>query len=259
MARGSRSVVSLSARSLGASVALLAVAASAEASTTIHAAPFEQVYLAAPYPVNGTEEKVVAIPTSALTVPQFSAPHATLLSVTISATFADDITFTGTVLGPGVGTIGASATTKHCVTAPGVAADTCASSSASESGTTTRNDPTLVFHFPPAASAIEPLTIPSDAQQLYVGGGTVDVSAAIAMTTVASVSKSQMLANFEGTFSGTVLVTYEYLAGDFDGSATIDGSDLATLIGAWGTPNADLDGDGTTNAVDLAILLGDWS
>lgn len=46
--------------------------------------------------------------------------------------------------------------------------------------------------------------------------------------------------------------------GDFDNSGAIDASDLATLLGAWGTPDADIDGDGTTSASDLATLLATW-
>lgn len=46
--------------------------------------------------------------------------------------------------------------------------------------------------------------------------------------------------------------------GDLDGDAQVTASDLAVLLGAWGTPAADLDGDGTTGAADLAVLLGAW-
>lgn len=52
-------------------------------------------------------------------------------------------------------------------------------------------------------------------------------------------------------------------AGDLDEDGTVGPSDLATLLGAWGTsPRAgaapDLDGDGLVGAGDLAILLGAW-
>lgn len=46
--------------------------------------------------------------------------------------------------------------------------------------------------------------------------------------------------------------------GDFDGNGLVDGSDLGTLLGDWGTALADLDGDGTTNGADLGALLGHW-
>ncbi len=46
--------------------------------------------------------------------------------------------------------------------------------------------------------------------------------------------------------------------GDIDGDGTVGPTDLAFLLGAWGTAEVDLDGDGTTAASDLAILLGAW-
>ncbi len=49
------------------------------------------------------------------------------------------------------------------------------------------------------------------------------------------------------------------ILGDIDGNGTVDASDLATLIAAWGTPDGDLNDDGTTDAADLSILLGAWS
>jgi hypothetical protein len=47
---------------------------------------------------------------------------------------------------------------------------------------------------------------------------------------------------------------------DIDGDGTVGGSDLATILGAWGSADADadLDGDGTVNGADLATLLGAW-
>ena len=46
---------------------------------------------------------------------------------------------------------------------------------------------------------------------------------------------------------------------DLDGDGTVNGADLAILLGAWGTPGpGDLDGNGTVNGADLAILLGAW-
>ncbi len=45
---------------------------------------------------------------------------------------------------------------------------------------------------------------------------------------------------------------------DLSGDGLVDAQDLATLLGAWGTPAADLDGDGQTNATDLAAMLGAW-
>jgi hypothetical protein len=46
--------------------------------------------------------------------------------------------------------------------------------------------------------------------------------------------------------------------GDYDNSGAIDASDIATLLGAWGTAAGDITGDGVTDAGDLATLLGAW-
>lgn len=50
-------------------------------------------------------------------------------------------------------------------------------------------------------------------------------------------------------------------AEDLDGDGLVGPSDLAILLGAWGSTGgpADLDGDGSVGASDLAILLGAWS
>ncbi len=47
---------------------------------------------------------------------------------------------------------------------------------------------------------------------------------------------------------------------DLNGDGVVDATDLAILLGAWGSgaPAADLDGDAAVNASDLAILLGAW-
>lgn len=47
---------------------------------------------------------------------------------------------------------------------------------------------------------------------------------------------------------------------DIDGNGTVDGIDLATLLGNWGTANAiaDLDSNGIVDGIDLAIVLGAW-
>jgi hypothetical protein len=45
---------------------------------------------------------------------------------------------------------------------------------------------------------------------------------------------------------------------DLDGDGSVGGSDLAVMLGAWGTAGADLNDDGSTDAADLGILLGGW-
>jgi hypothetical protein len=54
------------------------------------------------------------------------------------------------------------------------------------------------------------------------------------------------------------------VAGDLDGNGSVDGADLAILLGGWGPCGgkggcaADLDGNGVIDGADLAILLGSW-
>jgi len=48
------------------------------------------------------------------------------------------------------------------------------------------------------------------------------------------------------------------LTGDLNGDGQRDASDLAFMLGAWGTAGGDVNGDGTTDASDLAVLLGGW-
>ena len=48
--------------------------------------------------------------------------------------------------------------------------------------------------------------------------------------------------------------------GDLNGDGLVDGSDLAILLGAWGSAGpGDLDGNGVVDGADLAMLLGVWS
>jgi hypothetical protein len=46
--------------------------------------------------------------------------------------------------------------------------------------------------------------------------------------------------------------------GDLNQDGTVDGNDLAILIGAWGSTGGDLDGSEVTDPADLALLLGYW-
>jgi len=49
---------------------------------------------------------------------------------------------------------------------------------------------------------------------------------------------------------------------DLNGNGSVDGADLAILLGSWGSAGepgpADLDENGAVNGADLAILLGSW-
>lgn len=53
---------------------------------------------------------------------------------------------------------------------------------------------------------------------------------------------------------------FDHKASDFDGDGIVGSSDLAILLGFWGTANAtcDLSGDGHVNADDIALMLGVW-
>jgi hypothetical protein len=48
-------------------------------------------------------------------------------------------------------------------------------------------------------------------------------------------------------------------AADLNGDGSVNATDLAILLGGWGTADGDVNGDGTTDASDLAELLGAWS
>lgn len=45
---------------------------------------------------------------------------------------------------------------------------------------------------------------------------------------------------------------------DLNLDGQVDASDLAAVLGAWGSPAGDLNGDGFTDASDLAAVLGAW-
>lgn len=45
---------------------------------------------------------------------------------------------------------------------------------------------------------------------------------------------------------------------DLSGDGDVGATDIAILLGGWGTPAADVNGDGTTDAADLSLVLGSW-
>ena len=45
---------------------------------------------------------------------------------------------------------------------------------------------------------------------------------------------------------------------DVNGDGLVDSSDLAALLGSWGSPKNDIDGDGVVGSSDLAALLSGW-
>jgi len=55
---------------------------------------------------------------------------------------------------------------------------------------------------------------------------------------------------------GVIGPAMEDCLGDWDGSGSVDITDLLTFLGAYGTAEADLNGDGVGDINDLLILLG---
>jgi len=66
----------------------------------------------------------------------------------------------------------------------------------------------------------------------------------------------------EAAVDDVVVVGYSctpVIVGDLNGDGTVNGADLALLLGNWGNAGVgDLNGDGTVNGADLALLLGNW-
>ena len=61
--------------------------------------------------------------------------------------------------------------------------------------------------------------------------------------------------------AATALLGPPACTGDLNADATVDGTDLAMLLGSWGTCAgcaADLDATGTVDGADLTQLLGNW-
>lgn len=63
-----------------------------------------------------------------------------------------------------------------------------------------------------------------------------------------------------GFWPGPLAATPPACPADVDRDGEVSASDLAILLGSWGTfdPAIDLDGNGAVDAGDLAILLGAW-
>ncbi|RLS91765.1 MAG: hypothetical protein DWI10_05925 [Planctomycetota bacterium] len=65
--------------------------------------------------------------------------------------------------------------------------------------------------------------------------------------------------NASGTGSATLALGVTNCPADGNGDGSVDATDLASVLSAWGQPSAyDINDDGITNATDLAIVLGAW-
>jgi YVTN family beta-propeller protein len=71
------------------------------------------------------------------------------------------------------------------------------------------------------------------------------------------------IASWPGVPDGVDIIRFggAPLFGDLDGDGSVGASDLALILGAWGSTGgpADLDGDGSVGAPDIALLLGAWT
>ena len=67
-----------------------------------------------------------------------------------------------------------------------------------------------------------------------------------------------------GTLTPTLVVTYDggepACLGDLDGDGVVGGTDLAGILGYWGSdnPTFDLDESGTVDGADLTMVLAQW-
>jgi len=83
-------------------------------------------------------------------------------------------------------------------------------------------------------------------------------------STVQSVRRFGSREHPDPSWRPRVVVTFKQpsIVGDLNGDGTVNGADLAVLLGSWGPCDgcvADIDGDGVVGGADLALLLGHWS
>ncbi len=65
--------------------------------------------------------------------------------------------------------------------------------------------------------------------------------------------------NAGGTGSAILALAVSNCPADGNGDGSVDGSDLASMLSAWGQPSAyDINNDGITDGSDLAAVLGAW-
>ncbi len=147
----------------------------------------------------------------------------------------------------------------------------CPSVTSQSSATTLPGGATLTLSATPAGDA--PLTYQWKRNGTALTNGPTGTGSTVSGATATTLTVTNVGANDAGsyTFSVTnpcstvtgngIQVTVNVaIPGDYNGDGHVNGSDLAQLLGAWGTTNAaiDLTGDGMVDASDLGVLLGAW-
>lgn len=116
---------------------------------------------------------------------------------------------------------------------------------------------------PVTADGVQVTTFRFKVRTNFVGGSTVEI---VPTLTIRSRADSAV---YDGTVPGldvigdlipAVITIAPPVFGDLDGDRIVNGRDLATLLGQWGTAGSgDLSGNGVVGGDDLAFLLGAWS
>lgn len=94
-------------------------------------------------------------------------------------------------------------------------------------------------------------------------GGANPYASKLTFTAVAGSTYYIAVGGFDEFAVGPFHVTIEEptgVAGDVNGDGSVNGIDLALLLGQWGGPgSADIDGSGLVGGADLALLLNAWT
>ena len=93
-----------------------------------------------------------------------------------------------------------------------------------------------------------------DLEELLLGGADCDADGVL--------DTCQILAGNAPDSNGNLVIDTCECTGDVTGNGSVDGVDLAAVLGSWGSTGsksgADLDGDGLVAGADLAIVLSSW-
>jgi hypothetical protein len=114
-----------------------------------------------------------------------------------------------------------------------------------------------------SATGVQVTTFRFKVRTNFVGGSTVEI---VPTLTIRSRADSAV---YDGTVPGldvigdltpAVITIAPPVFGDLDGDRIVNGRDLATLLGQWGTSGSgDLSGNGVVGGEDLALVLAAWS